>query len=328
VASSQGLCQIAKPMDHVRDLHSLYLDGCELTIGSFDGVHRGHQALIASIASKARETGIPLAVLSFYPHPSVVLRERQPAFYITLPEERASLLSELGISYVITLRFNEVLSKVKPEAFLKKLKKHLSFRSLWIGENFALGHRREGNPLFLEKAGERLDFELNVVSPLLIDGEVVSSSRVREALRSGDVARAANYLGRFFTLPGVVVRGSARGKSLGFPTANLSIWKERACPGPGVYACVAEIGDRQWQAVTNIGVRPTFAEDHALTLVETHLLDYEGDLYGQVLRLTFVDRLRDEQRFSGSDELIRQIERDIRLARRRLRQGNSEKQYG
>ncbi len=328
MASSKGLCQIAESMNHVRDLRSLDLAGCELTIGSFDGVHRGHQALLASMDSVASETGLPRVVLSFYPHPSVFLRARQPAFYITLPEERASLLGELGISYVITQRFDKALSLMKAEAFLKMLKERLSFRGLWVGENFALGHRREGNPLFLEEAGKRLDFNLHVVPPMLIDGEVVSSTRVREALRSGDVARAAGYLGRSFTLPGVVVRGSDRGKSLGFPTANLSIWRERACPGPGVYACLAETKDGKWAAVTNIGVRPTFEDDRPMTRVEAHLLDYKGDLYGQVMRLTFIDRLRDEQRFSDPSALIRQIERDIRLARQRLSQHVAERQHG
>lgn len=328
MASPQGLYQIDESMEHVRDLRSLSLAGCELTIGSFDGVHRGHQALIASMATEARETGLPLVVLSFYPHPSVVLRARQPAFYITLPEERASLLGELGISYVITQRFNRALSFVRAEAYLQALKEHLSFRGLWIGEDFALGHRREGNPLFLEEAGKHMDFDLHVVSPLHIDGEIVSSTRVREALRSGDVARAARYLGRPFTLPGVIVRGSDRGKSLGFPTANMSVWKERACPGPGVYACLAQTEMGQWHAVANIGVRPTFDDNHPTTRVEAHLLDYAGNLYGQVMRLTFIDRLRDEQRFPDPAALVRQIERDIRLARERLSKVIQERQHG
>jgi riboflavin kinase/FMN adenylyltransferase len=307
-------------MEHVRDISLMQLNGCELTIGSFDGVHRGHQALVTSMSSAAGEAGLPTAVLNFYPHPAVVLRGRRPAFYISLPEERAALLGEMGISYVITQRFTQALSQMSADAFLKLLMKHLSLRRLWIGENFALGHRREGNPLFLEKAGKRMGFELVVVPPVLVDGEVVSSTRVREALRSGDVARAATYLGRAFTLPGVIVHGSDRGKSLGFPTANLSIWRERACPGPGVYACLAEVDGQRWKAVTNIGVRPTFDNDHGRTQVEAHLLDYDGDLYGKVMRLTFYERLRDEQRFADPAALIRQITRDVRLARQRLTQ--------
>lgn len=308
----------SRTMEHVRGISLMHLKGCELTIGSFDGVHRGHQALVTSMCSAASETDLPTVVLNFYPHPDVVLRGRQPAFYISLPEERAQLLGEMGISFVITQRFTHALSQMRADAFLKLLVKHLSFRRLWIGENFALGHRREGNPLFLEKARKRLGFDLVVVPPVLVDGEVVSSTRVREALRSGDVARAASYLGRPFTLPGVIVHGSDRGKSLGFPTANLSIWKERACPGPGVYACLAEVDGHRWQAVTNIGVRPTFDNDHGRTQVEAHLLDYDGELYGKVMRLTFHERLRDEQRFADPAALVRQITRDVRLARHRL----------
>jgi riboflavin kinase/FMN adenylyltransferase len=314
-------------MKHVRDLRSLNLDGCGLTIGSFDGVHRGHQSLIAQMASEAGDPRLPLVVLTFYPHPSVILRARQPAFYITLPEERASLLGELGVSYVITMRFDQDISRMKADEYLALLKEHLAFRSLWIGENFALGYRREGNPLFLEEAGRRMDFDLHVVPPMLIDGEVVSSTRVREALRSGDVARAATYLGRPFTLPGVVVHGSDRGKSLGFPTANLSIWQERACPGPGVYACMAETENGKWPAVTNIGVRPTFNEARPITRVEAHLLDFDGDLYGEVMRLTFIERIRDEQRFADPDALIRQIDRDVRLARERLGRAANEARH-
>jgi len=305
-------------MEHVRDINSLQLNGCELTIGSFDGVHRGHQALITCMSSAAGTTGLPIVVLSFYPHPAVVLRGRQPAFYISLPEERASLLGDMGVSYVITQRFTRALSRVSAGDFLENLVQQLSFRRLWIGESFSLGYRREGNPLFLEKAGKRMGFELEVVPPALVDGEVVSSTRVREALRSGDVARAASYLGRPFTLPGVIVHGSDRGKSLGFPTANLSIWKERACPGPGVYACIAEVDGHRWKAVTNVGVRPTFDNSHGKTRVEAHLLDFVGDLYGKVMRLTFHERLRDEQRFADPAALVRQITRDAHLARKRL----------
>ncbi|MGD8814263.1 MAG: riboflavin biosynthesis protein RibF, partial [Anaerolineales bacterium] len=282
-------------MKHLRDINSLSLDGCELTIGSFDGVHCGHQALIAAMSEQAEKMRRPIVILSFYPHPSVILRGRRPAFYITLPEEKAVLLAKLDVSYVITLRFTDYLAKMTAETFLETIHDRLSVRGLWIGENFALGHRREGTPLFLERAGDRMGFKLHVVPPLLMDGEVVSSTRVREALRSGDVARAARYLGRPFTLPGVVVPGSDRGKTLGFPTANLSIWSERACPGPGVYACYTTVNGERYPAVTNIGVRPTFGDEDGKVLVETHLLDFQGDLYGKVMRLTFVDRLRDEQ---------------------------------
>jgi riboflavin kinase/FMN adenylyltransferase len=296
----------------------LTLAGCGLTIGSFDGVHRGHRALIQAMAAEARRAGLPAVVLTFFPHPSVVLRGRQPAFYITSPEEKAALLEELGVDIVVTQHFDQALAQVTANDFLDLLTRHLAFRELWIGEDFALGHRREGNRLFLEKASASRGFSLHVFPPVSLGGEVVSSTRVREALRSGDVARAASYLGRPFVVPGKVVQGAGRGKRLGIPTANLALWEERAVPGPGVYACIAEIGSGRWQAVTNVGVRPTFEEGRSTSVVEAHLLDFDRDLYDRELRLAFIERLRDERRFPGPEALLEQIQRDIRRAREAL----------
>ena len=159
---------------------------------------------------------------------------------------------------------------------------------------------------------------MHIFPPVSLGGEVVSSTRVREALRSGDVARAGSYLGRPFVVPGEVVPGAGRGKRLGIPTANLAVWEERAVPGPGVYACLAEIGTARWQAVTNVGVRPTFEEGSTASVVEAHLLDFSGDLYGREVRLAFVERLRDERKFPGPEALLEQIQRDVRRAREAL----------
>lgn len=303
-------------MEHLRDLGAVHLEGCALTIGSFDGVHRGHQALIGELVSAADQLALPAVVVTFYPHPSVVLRQREPAFYITTPEEKAVLLGESGVDYVITLTFDEQLSKVEAPAFLDQLSQHLGFRSLLAGEDFALGFQRRGNRHFLKQAGAERGFDLQIIPPYMLEGEVVSSTRVREALRSGDVARVGIYLGRRFALPGKVVLGAGRGKELGIPTANLSLWRERAYPGNGVYACIAEHGSNSWEAVVNIGARPTFEGAAADVTVEAHLLDFPGgDLYDQELRLVFVDRLRDERPFSGPDALLKQVQRDILRAR-------------
>jgi riboflavin kinase/FMN adenylyltransferase len=245
-------------MQHLHDLTQANLSACQVTIGSFDGVHRGHRILVRDMVENAREQGVPAVVLTFFPHPSVVLRGRTPSFYINTPDEKAQLLGELGVDIVITQKFDLELSRVKAGEFLELLRRHLIFTTLWIGEDFALGHQREGNRLFLARAARETGFHLNIVPPLSVGGEVVSSTRVREALRSGDVSRAASYLGRPFSLPGRVVRGSARGAKLGMPTANMSIWEERAIPGAGVYACRVDVGDGIFDGVTNIGVRPTF----------------------------------------------------------------------
>jgi riboflavin kinase/FMN adenylyltransferase len=302
-------------MQHVSDLNSLNLQGCGLTIGSFDGVHRGHHVLIHELVSDVHAAGLPAVVLTFFPHPSVFLRSRSPRFYITNPEEKAALLGELGVDYVITQPFDLELSRVGARDFLNMLKKHLAFRHLWIGEDFALGYRREGSRIFLEQISTEYGFQLHVIEPVMAEGEVVSSTRVREALRAGDVARVASYLGRNFVVPGEVVQGAGRGKGLGFPTANLRIWEERAYPGPGVYACMVELDQKKWKAVTNIGFRPTFEDGQDRVSIETHLLDFDGDLYGEQIEIYFVDRLRDERRFPSPEELLAQIERDIHRTR-------------
>jgi len=302
-------------MQHIHDLGSIHLDGCGLTIGSFDGVHLGHQSLVLSMVTHANTAGLPSVVLTFYPHPSAVLRGRRPTFYINSPEEKAILLGDLGVDYVITQRFDHKLSQVSADAFLDMLQIHTGFSHFWVGEDFALGHEREGDHHFLETASANRKFQLHFVPPILLGEEVVSSTRIRQALRAGDVASVATYLGRTFTILGEVVAGSNRGKRLGFPTANLRVLEERAYPRSGVYACIAEVVGRHWPAVTNIGVRPTFEETQGVDTIETHLLDFNHDLYRQEMRLAFIDRLRDEQRFSSPEALIAQIQTDIRRAR-------------
>lgn len=302
-------------MEHLHAIDALQLERCELTIGSFDGIHIGHQSLIQQMVQSARRSSVPSVVLTFFPHPSVVLRGRRPAFYINTPGEKAEYLGSLGVDYVITHKFDYQLSLIKADEFLEWIFTRLNFQKLWIGENFSLGHQRQGNVVYLKKVGEEWGFEVNVVSPVTEGGEIVSSTRVREALRAGDVARVWKYLGRPFVIPGEVVKGSGRGKGLGIPTANLSVWEERAYPGPGVYACRVIFQDERFDAVTNIGIRPTFDEDLEKPIIETHILDFDQDLYGLSIELVFVDRLRDERKFSGPEELLAQIDGDIIRAR-------------
>ncbi len=302
-------------MPHFHDLSEVRLESCVLTIGAFDGVHLGHQALVRALVDEARALRLRSVVLTFHPHPSVVLRGRRPGFYLTTPEERAAILLRMGVDDVITQPFDEALSRVSADEFLDRLQVALDPQSLWVGEDFALGYQRQGDVAFLRQAGERRGFRLHVHPPVTVDGEAVSSTRVRETLRAGDVVRAGRYLGRPFVVAGTVVPGAARGKQLRMPTANLEFGEERACPGSGVYACFARVQGRTWKAVTNIGIRPTFEDDDRPPVVEAHLLDFEGDLYGQELRLAFIERLRDERRFASGEALREQIQRDILRAR-------------
>lgn len=306
-------------MKHLSSLESIHLSGAKLTIGAFDGVHKGHQKILRQMKAGEMVKGQPLVVLTFFPHPKVVLQGRRPSFYLTTPEEKAALLAQHGADFVITETFDEALSEVSAEKFVQRLVDHLQPHSLWVGPDFALGHNREGNISFLRTEGLRAGFEVHVVEPMRMNGEVISSSRIRESLRAGDVARAASYLGRPFEIPGQVTKGAGRGRQLGIPTANLAIWEERAYPRKGVYACFAQAGRTWYQAVTNVGYRPTFEAEEGRPVVETHLLDYSGqDLYDQQIKLQFIKRLRDEQRFEGSDALLEQIRQDIENGHRIL----------
>ncbi|MEX0789052.1 MAG: bifunctional riboflavin kinase/FAD synthetase [Anaerolineales bacterium] len=301
-------------MEVASELSDLHLEGCALSIGAFDGVHRGHQKLVLAMVDWARAERMPSVVLTFYPHPSVVLRGRDSSHYLTLPEDKAVLLRRLGVDHVVTQRFDLPFSHISADLFLDRVLDAWGVRSFWVGEDFAFGHDRLGTVGFLRGQSSQRGFTVEVVPPLLLDGEVVSSTRVREALRSGDVARAASYLGRRFSLRGLVQRGAGRGRQLGIPTANLEIEAEMVIPGPGVYACMAQTVSARFRAVTNIGTRPTFEETSSRPVVEAHLLGFDSDLYGQGVELEFVGRLRDERKFSGPDALRAQIGRDIQRA--------------
>lgn len=302
-------------MQHVRDINSLLLPGCGLTIGAFDGVHVGHQALVRAMVSDAHSRGLPAVVVTFYPHPSVVLHGRSPSFYITLPDEKADLLGALGVDFVVTQPFDYAFSRVRARDFLNTLHQQLSFSSLWIGEDFTLGRDRTGDRAFLQSVSSEYSFEVIVFPAYEVEGMMVRSSIIRQALREGDVTRVARYLGRIFALQGEVVKGVGRGRQLGIPTANLRIQEEHAYPGSGVYACTVMYANKRYQAVTNIGVRPTFENEPLQPTIETHLLDFNGDLYHQQLRVGFVRRLRAERRHASPEALIAQIQDDIQQAR-------------
>ena len=306
-------------MRHVTSLEELQLgQPAALTIGAFDGVHRGHQALIGALVADAHANGRAAVVLTFFPHPSVVLRGRRPSFYLSSPDEKVAYLSELGVDSVVTHPFDLAVSKITAAEFVDRLVTYAHLAELWCGADFALGHNREGTVEFLQAEGDRRGFKVRIMSPFLIDGEVISSTRIRQTLRDGAVEQAARYLGRPFRVTGQVVEGAKRGRQLGIPTANLSIWDERAVPAVGVYACRATHAGGQTQAVVNIGFRPTFEGAPPQPVVEAHLLDYSGNLYGQALSLDFIARLRPEIKFPGIEPLLAQIRHDIAEARQIL----------
>jgi riboflavin kinase / FMN adenylyltransferase len=284
-----------------------------LTIGAFDGVHRGHQALVGTIIDRARAGGRLSAVLTFHPHPAMVLAPERAPRYLTTPGEKAALLERLGLDVLVLHPFNRAVAATSAETFMATVARQLRLRELWVGADFALGRNREGNVARLGELGAQFGYELHVIQPVISDEQVISSSRIRALLGEGRVAEAAGLLGRYPSVSGEVVTGARRGHALGFPTANLEVRPERAVPADGIYAVLAILGGERFPGVANVGVRPTF--DNGDRLVETYIFDFDQDIYGCDLVVEFVARLRDELRFDNVGELIAQMGRDSDQAR-------------
>lgn len=284
-----------------------------LTLGVFDGVHRGHLALIATLKQRAGERRLLPGIVTFDPHPVDVLRPGERLPLLIPVDERVRLLRQAGIPLVVVLPFTQELSLSGPDEFVQLLVQHLRMSGLILGPDFSLGKDRAGTVSRLEAIGARLGFTVERVLPFTVDGQVVSSTAIRNALAQGDMAEAARMLGRRFALSGPVGTTSRRGASLGFPTANLQFDQGRALPRDGVYATIATLPYGRYAAVTNVGYRPTFGHDERV--VETHLLGFRGDLYRATLSIEFVARLRDETAFENPDALIAQIHRDVEAAR-------------
>jgi riboflavin kinase/FMN adenylyltransferase len=301
-------------MQILTNLSQVHPEPSCLTIGYFDGVHRGHRHLIGQASAFARRQGLRAVLVTFYPHPNVVLRGAEP-FCLSTREEKLALLAELDLDLIVIQSFTPGLAQTKAHIFVERLVQDVGMVSLWVGPDFTLGYRREGDIVFLQQAGLERSFAVNVVQHKY----GISSSLIRQALRQGDVELAARGLGRPYRLQGPVVIGAQRGRSIGFPTANVEVPAERAIPANGVYAAWARLdppGQELYRAVVNIGTRPTF--DNGLRTIEAHLLDFARDIYGQRLSLDFVAYLRPEQRFDSVEALVAEIQRDVERARELL----------
>jgi riboflavin kinase/FMN adenylyltransferase len=291
--------------------------GCILTVGNFDGLHLGHQELIRTVVERARELGRASALYTFDPHPRRVLQPDRAPLQLMTWEQLERGLESAGIDYLIREPFTREFAAYEADAFLRDvIAKRVAPRDLYVGRDFHFGKGRSGSGETLARIAPSLGMHVEIIAQVVVDGRDVSSTHVREFLRDGKVADAARYLGRPYAIQGTVVMGDQRGRTLGFPTANLDPENE-LIPANGVYATTVRLLDRDdpvlWPAVTNVGSRPTFELGRVLT--EAHLLDYEGDLYGARIELAFHQRIRDERRFSGPDELKQQIARDADRAR-------------
>jgi riboflavin kinase/FMN adenylyltransferase len=281
-----------------------------LTTGVFDGVHAGHRYLLKKLQERAAERSLLSGVVTFSPHPQSVLHPHRQLPWLTSLEDRVGAFQTLGISVIAVLTFTPKLAQLSARKFISLIKKHLNMRGILVGPDFALGKGRGGDINMLRALGCEMGFSVDVIPPFKINGEIVSSTLIRGALAEGDMRKVTKLMGRYFYLEGKIITSEKRGRVLGFPTANLDIKPQQALPGNGIYATIAHVQGKYFHSATNIGIRPTFGGGEEM--VETHLLNYRGNLYGKDLRVEFVQKLRNEERFPSSEELQTQIEKDIR----------------
>lgn len=318
-------------MQQFINIDRAYIDApTYVTIGNFDGMHRGHQALLRRLQQLAtaapRQPDAPMpqtALVTFDPHPLTVLRPQHPHRLLTTPQERLAMAADLGINLGVIQTFSQEVAALQPPAFLQLVKQHLNMVALVVGPDFALGRNRSGDIAALRDLGAAMGYRLHVVDPITWRGETqVRSSSIRHALSEGDVQRASDMLGRPYTVSGMVVQGDQRGRQLGIPTANVVTLADKLLPANGVYATLTTVqtehGPMRYPSVTNLGVRPTVDGVHHR--LETHLLDFPAvgqrdNLYGQMLTVAFIAHLRSELRFASLDVLVDQIHTDIDQAR-------------
>lgn len=281
-----------------------------LTIGVFDGVHAGHRHLLATLKQRAADRSLLSGVVTFDPHPQSVLHPDNELPWLSDVEDRVRSIRELGIDLVVVLTFTKEIALLTARQFLTMIKTHLRMRGIVVGPDFALGQGRAGSIDQLRELGRQLGFSVEAVSQYTANGEAVSSTLIRQALAEGNPRRVHAMMGRYFHVKGIVITSAKRGRKMGYPTANIDVRPQQALPGDGIYATIADVDGRRFASATNVGARPTFGDMRRT--VEAYLLNYEGDLYGRELRLEFVQRVRDEQRFASAEELKRQIDRDVR----------------
>ncbi|GMK42690.1 riboflavin biosynthesis protein RibC [Paenibacillus sp. CCS19] len=290
-----------------------------VAIGHFDGVHKGHQNVIKRAVDAARQQGLKSAVMTFHPHPKSVLGQgEQYVSCLTPLESKLAQFAELGVDYAFVMKFDHSFAGISPERFVSEVLAPLGVRQSVVGFDFRFGSRGAGDAAMLGTLGLAVGMTTEVVEPLLLQGQKISSTYVREALDEGNMVLAEQLLGRPYEVEGVVVHGHARGRLIGFPTANVGLVESYITPRLGVYAAQAVIGGHVYPAVLNHGMKPTFKDGETAPVLEAHLMGFSGDLYDQTIRIRFISFIRPERKFESVDELVAQIGRDRDEAARQL----------
>ena len=286
-----------------------------LAIGVFDGVHLGHRAVISTSAEHAQAANGTPVVVTFDPHPEKVLRPKAAPHLLTATPHKIALIRDLGVGHLLIITFDKQFAATEPEDFVQQLVKYSKpLREICVGHEWSFGRNRRGNLELLKKLGAQFNFNVVGIPPVTINREIVSSTSIRQALEAGDLAKAAEMLGRQYTILGTVVRGDDLGKKIGFPTANLSAHNEQFPPN-GVYVAEAKLDTVIYPGVVNLGYRPTVSTGKSERILEIHLLDFDRDIYGEDLEVQFICYLRPEKKFENIDALVQQIEADVKQAR-------------
>jgi len=286
-----------------------------LAIGVFDGVHRGHQAVISTSAEHARAASGTPVVVTFDPHPEKVLRPESAPHLLSATQHKIALIRALGVEHLLIINFDKQFAATEPEDFVQQLVTHSKpLREICVGHEWSFGKKRRGNLDLLKKLGANMNFDVVGILPVKINGAVVSSTAIRQAIEKGDLTKAAEMLGHEYTILGTVTRGDNLGKKIGFPTANLSAHSEQFPPN-GVYAAEARIDGELYRGVINLGIRPTVSSGKSERVLEIHLFDFNRDIYGRDVEVRFLKFLRPEKKFENLDALVHQIRQDVEQAR-------------
>lgn len=306
-------------MEQYSSLDGLHLKNCVLTIGAFDGIHIGHRKLLNTVVSASKDIMANSAVITFDPLPYVFLKNIAESYGLISSKEKSNILSSLGIDILITLAFNKQLAQLAPQEFIKTILEHIEFTKLIVGYDFTLGKNKAGTFSVLDTIGKENRFEVIAIPPLKVNGKIVSSSLIRETLHAGNIKQVNKYLGRIYSVEGTVTKGDGRGHKIGIPTANIEYDKKRLLPKRGVYVTLISVDNTIYPSVTNIGVRPTFYDSNIESpSIETHILNFNDNIYNKNIKIDFIEFVRDEKKFSDVTTLISQINKDIIFAQKVL----------
>ena len=285
-------------------------------LGNFDGIHVGHQKLIGNLVRQARKAGGTSVVFTFVPHPLAILSPKGAPPLILPPDVKREMFAKLGVDVLLWVPFSLEFARLSPEDFIKQvLHEQLAVRTVLVGYNYTFGYKGRGTPELLKEYGAHLDFAVEMLQPIKVDGQPVSSTLIRNMLADGKISEARKYLGYAPIIKGQVVYGESRGSTLGFPTANIEVAPDLLVPGNGVYSVTVNLEGKLHHGIANIGAKPTFHDNSFNRSIEVHILDFDGNLYDKEIQVCFIKRVRSEKKFSGVEELVQQIKNDIAQVR-------------